>query len=137
MTYSSTYDPNRYTSISQAIRSIENMRSGGRIVIDGLEREVIGRMRYLLYDWMSHLGIKKSYRIRSDPHRGEITILHLGMSDTMNIREDVPNTEVENLVGELIGIENPEDIVEQWIKEKRTNIIGGAEILRRLGEILS
>lgn len=135
--YSKQFDQKRYEPISRAVGQIEKLSPGGKVTIENLTREQMVRVRYLLYDWMSHLGVKQSYRIRTDYSTKQITVTHLGAYENMDVSISQGSKYLEPFVEQLIGLENPEEQIRLWITEKKLNVEQGAEILRSLKEVMA
>ena len=136
MSYSHKFNSEKYSSISSVIAKIEEMVGGDRVVVKGLDRDQVGMIRYLLYDWLSHVGLKRMFRLRTEWDVGEIVIKHLGTPVGMEVEVKRAVKGLEKELEELILEDNPEDRVEQWIKEGKIELEEGEVLLERLKEIL-
>lgn len=137
MTYTRKFTPERYRPITEVISKLEKLRSGGRVVISGLERETLMRVRYLVYDWLSHMGVKESYRLKMDYPRKELIVQHLGSPEELRVRVEVGGVSDE-LMKELIdNEERAKDLVEEWVSEGRVTKNEGEELLSALEQVLS
>ena len=139
MTYSSTYVPERYVLIEEVLGKIRDMAPGTRLNIDGRSRDSLSRFRYLIYDWLSHHSLKSQFRIKTDHEIHRLTIIHLGIPETLSITKDSPlGGELEALLQELIveEPENPEEALLQWTREKRITLENASVLLRRYAEVM-
>lgn len=64
--YSKTFVPERYSRISSLLEKVQALEEGGRVVLSGLETREIGEVRWLLYDWLYHMQLKKQFRLREE-----------------------------------------------------------------------
>lgn len=64
--YSKTFRPERYSRISSLLEKVQVLEGGGKVVLSGLETREIGEVRWLLYDWLYHMQLKKQFRVREE-----------------------------------------------------------------------
>lgn len=62
--YSKNFNPSKYKPIADLLGQIQVLEKGGSLWVNDLSREELHNTRWLLYDWLSHQGLKKNYRIR-------------------------------------------------------------------------
>jgi hypothetical protein len=137
MPYARKFNPDRYRVIQGVISKLERLQSGGRVVVSGLGREELERVRYLTYDWLSHMELKHNYRLRMDYRARELVIQHLGEPEGMRVRVDTGAVR-DDLMRELIdNEEGAADLVNQWINEGKVTQSEGEELLSALAQVLS
>jgi len=64
--YTKNFNPERYKDIKDILEKIQALEPGSRLSIKGLRRDEIHQLRWLLYDWMFHMGIKSKFQLRQD-----------------------------------------------------------------------
>ena len=64
--YSKTFRPERYSRISSLLEKVQALEEGGKVVLPGLETREIGEVRWLLYDWLYHMQLKKQFCVREE-----------------------------------------------------------------------
>lgn len=77
--YSKKFDPSRYESIKDVLEKIQDLELGGTLWIRGLSKEQVYNTRWLLYDWLYHMELKRGYRLRVI--EGNILIVRLKKLD--------------------------------------------------------
>lgn len=63
MTYTKTYNPRRYLPILKAAEEIQELEEGESYDIDVRESQ-IANIRWLLYDWLTHMSLGEKFKIR-------------------------------------------------------------------------
>ena len=64
--YSKTFVPERYSRISSLLEKVQALEEGGKVVLSGIEKREIGEVRWLLYDWLYHMQLKKQFKLREE-----------------------------------------------------------------------
>lgn len=137
MTYTRVFNPKRYRVIEGVIPKIEGLSPGGRVIVSGLEREALARVRYLLYDWLSHMGLKESFKIKMDYAREELTVQHQGAPESLRVRVELPSVR-DDLMRELIANEErAEDLVNEWLREGKVTKEEAVELMAALAQVLA
>lgn len=137
MTYTRKFNEARYRPIAEVISKLERLRSGGRVVVGGLEREALARVRYLLYDWLSHMGLKESFKIKMDYARSELIVQHQGAPASLRVRVELGGVR-DDLMRELIANEErAQDLVNEWLSEGKITKEEGTELMLALEQVLA
>lgn len=133
MTYSVKFTPERYEPIGKVLESLKALRPGGFVTTAG-GREELARVRYLVYDFLSHTGLKKEFRIKT-----------LGSELLIQRKEDLREVKlsvndngelIESLI-ELWGTEAAKAALERWTKEGRISEEEGAELWKSVEKIMT
>lgn len=137
MGYSTSYNEARYKPIAKVIQKVKQLNAGERVRVKGVDKDALGRMRSLMYDWLSHMGLKSRFRIKTDYKFCELEIRDLRFSNGLDITvESAKVAGLEPLLEELIKSEEPKELVSQWIEEEKITVRDGSALLERLTEIL-
>lgn len=137
MGYSTSYNEARYEPIAKLIQKVKGLNPGERVKVRGVDKQALGRMRSLMYDWLSHMGLKSRFRIKTDYHFLELEVQDLRFSESADITvESAKVAGLEPLLEELIKSEEPKELVRQWVKEEKISVRDGSALLERLTEIL-
>lgn len=110
MSYTDTYNPDRYSEIESLLLELSNLEPGGRLTVKAKPQE-LARTRWLLYDWLYHNRLKPNYKIQTEQDR--LTIIKRGAALTISKeREELPE-KLDLLLREVIGEADPIKFLQQ------------------------
>ena len=133
MSYTVNFKEERYAPIKHAIESLEGLQVGDRVVMEEVDLTQIGTIKYLLYDWLYHKGLKTMFKVGSNLSRREIWVERRLPIGAMRIRKETTN---QRLLEELIISEEPEKLVGKWVEKKEITETQGERLLDNLSKIL-
>ena len=138
MTYG-RYTPERFEPIRDITTRLESSSPGEKITISGIHPDDLTRIRSLLYAWLHLTGVKRRFRILTDPPN--LIIKHLGtpaLSLTINSSSLV---HLEPLIEEIIDncdtVSQAEEIVNEWLSSKTINIREAMQLIEKIQMVLS
>jgi len=65
MTYSTIFNPERYRDIQRHLDALGDLPEGQFYELSGSSPKELQKARLLVYDWLHHMGLKGSFRIRT------------------------------------------------------------------------
>jgi len=124
MTYSKTFQLEKYSELQGILSDLENLTPGAQLKLEGLKEGLIGRVRYQLYDYLNQMGIKRLFRVRTEPAFGRISILRLGLPSDIRVSIEKPSLGLGALLEQLIKTDEAEvdDQIILWIREGKLSI---------------
>ncbi len=85
--YSKIYIPERYEELGSILTKIQSLEPGGKVELRGLGEET-NRVRYQIYEWLYHMGLKKLFRLKQD--LDTLTIRRLGLPTSLEVTTKSP-----------------------------------------------
>lgn len=136
--YSKTFKKDRYNSIMGITNELSELEPGASLKISGLSPETLHETRYLLYDYLHHLGTKSLFRLKSED--GLLVIKRLGLPGTVQVVMEKGKDALDGLLKELItldGSEKAEEKLAEWIKERKITAIEASDLFVRYRKVMS
>ena len=133
MSYTVKFTPERYEPIAKVLESLKALRAGGKVTIAG-GREELERIRYLVYEFLFHTGLKKEFKLRN--LGDEILIQRKADLREVRVAKDDKGEFIESLI-ELWGTLEAKAALERWTKEGRITEGEGAELWERIEKIMA
>ena len=138
MGYTAKYDEKKYQAIVPITGRLETLGPGERMTVGPFKDErQLRRLRYLFYDWLSHLGLKEQYRVRTYARALELEVEDLRWPNRLEVTMGKIKKHQEAPLKELVLADDPERVIQEWIKEEKITTQDGAVLLGKLEEILS
>jgi len=138
MSYSKHFNPARYEPIAKVLEAVQALRPGGRLTITGASSEELGQTRYLVYDFLWHMGLKEMFRLRT-LGEGTLLIQRLGLGDSVKV-EIAANTKrgemIETLI-ELWDTEAAKDQLKEWVDSRKISAEDGDELWTSVQKIMA
>ena len=108
--YSKTYNPKRYEEISELLEAVSTLEEGGRLTLSPSPKEDRGRVRYLIYDWLYHMSMKKSFRLQEE--EGCLIIRRRPSLTNITFQVEQPPlpSHLDSLFKELLIIDSLEEV---------------------------
>lgn len=134
MSYTVRFDETKFAPIAPLLAEIQNMAPGDklRLVLREVEKP---RLRWLVYDWLHHQGLKSQFVIKT--FDAELWILRKGKLNLSIEKETAPlPLEIENLLREMILANSPEP-ARLALREERINPEAFAAVVDRFEKIMS
>lgn len=138
MSYTKRFDKEKYDDLSWVTEKLKLLKPGGRLVVGPFRGErQLNRARFMLYDWLNHMGLKQLFRVRTRLRQGELEVENLQWPEGAEVTVVQGMKRTERLLEELVLAGEPKKKIEQWVRERRISNQDGVELLQRLEEILS
>jgi hypothetical protein len=138
MTYSSKYNADKYSQITDLLTQVSRLEPGGRITIKGLTPTEQARVRSLLYDWFHHMSLKARFKVKAEADRLSIIDRRLQNPITLTIETPLTSREEQELMGELIErYEEAEAVLECWVSEGKITDTRAKELRVKLEQVMS
>jgi len=133
MSYTAKFTPERYEPIAKVLESLKALRPGGKVTIAG-GREELERIRYLVYEFLFHTGLKREFKLRN--LGDELLIQRKADLREVRVAKDDKGEFIESLI-ELWGTLEAKAALERWKKEGRITEGEGAELWERTEKIMA
>ncbi len=137
MGYSSKFSPERYEPIAKVLEGIQALPPGKSTIVsvDPGRPEELGVIKYLVYDFLFHTGLKKNFRIKT--LENELLIQRLGLRAEPKFVLQKNNQELIETLIELWGEPEAKAQLESWIKEGKISAEDGDELWASVEKIMS
>lgn len=108
MSYSKTYDPEKYSPIASIIEKTQLLEQGEAFKVTGLKPSQSEDIRYLLYDWFRHMNLKGQFRV--EVSSTYLRVYRKGLPSTFTIVNEfnVLKPELEEILKESINLDKME-----------------------------
>lgn len=138
MTYSKNYNPEKYVEIQEILDRISSLRRGEKLVVEGLERGELMTARGLLYDWFSHLGVKKKFRISMEWEGPRMVVRNVELGEGLRLSVEKGDGALGEFVKELIevGEERAGEVLEGWMNEGKLTEEEAAKVLSKFSKAM-
>jgi len=137
MTYSKSFTPSKYTSISTALEKLQSLKPGARAVFVSVSPEAQARLRYLLYDYLHHSGLKAAFRLKTlGPTELMLQRLHQSLIRRTEDIDEKMSPYVEALI-EVWGTGRAEALIGLWKVEKDMDDEEATALWARVSEIMT
>jgi hypothetical protein len=107
--YASEFDESKYEHLRDILKEMQDLSPGERTLLRGMNQAERNRVRYLLYEWLKHMNMKKLFRIQDED--GTLIIRKLGLPNyTMHVERNALPERLDSILRECIGIGKEEDV---------------------------
>jgi hypothetical protein len=115
--YTKNFDPARFEKIRYILEPLQNLSPGEKITISGFSREEKITTRWLLYDWMSHMGVKSLFRIKEiDDH---LMVIRKAQEQGRITTSTILSSSCDKILQEMITTsDDPIDLLRAKLREK-------------------
>ena len=138
MTYTSKYNPDRYSQIADLLTKVSRLEPGARLMVKGLTPTEQARVRSLLYDWFHQMGLKARFKVKAEADRLSVIDRRLQSPITLTVETPLTSKEEQELMGELIEhYEEAEAVLECWVKEGKITDTRARELRDKLDQVMS
>lgn len=137
MSYSKKFSPEKYEGIAGILEKIQGMSPGARVTVSGVEAAALVEIRYLIYDFLHQMGVKKLYKIRS--LENALLIQRLGFKDEPKVLvEEEHSPKLEALIDawETPNV-NPELMLKVWVDTGELTREEGDALWEKVKRIMS
>ena len=128
MGYTKNYKPEKFLPIARQLEEIGEMLPGQSYEIKG-STETLTTVRWLVYDWLSHQGLRGSFKIRALP--GRLLIECKAKMEQIEGRNLDGDHEVESALLQAISSEEPGRVLRSLLSGPRL-----ASALEKLSRML-
>lgn len=108
MTYTKAFSEDKYSEIESALSQLPGLEAGGEVSISNLNTHEMAHVRWLVYDYLHHMGAKTRFRVKTDFDRKAIVIRRIGLSSVPQIqvnRSGLPSG-LAKILEDLVAIDN-------------------------------
>jgi len=85
--YSKKFNPTKYEPIKELLEQIQDLEEGSSLLVSPNSEKEEREMRWLLYDWFFHMGLKHLYRLRRETGGLGFRIFRSGFRFTFSLEE--------------------------------------------------
>jgi len=126
VSYAKRFNPEKYRAIQDLIDRMLELKPGRVLEVTRLRGEA-GRVRSLLYDYLSSSGNKAYYRIFWKKEKDQLTIHRMvdRMEFEIKVREEQPAQYLQDKLRELIGVPEEalaEETISHLLKEEKISV---------------
>ena len=137
MAYSRTFNPEKYSQISEHLARLETLEPGQRLRLSGFTNlDELERAKWLIYDWLHHMSLKPLFRVLTDYDQRELLLKRLGISPLRQTVEVPLDQAQEALLKQLILSDEPEATLRQWVSTGKVGIKEALDLERALARTL-
>ena len=135
MAYTRRFEPDRYDEITMITSKLPDMSPGEKFIFRGVDD--IAHIKWLLYDWLHHMGFKKNYTLYED--HTTLTIRRKGLSAGVTVEREAPpmSGRGREILKEMITSENPVELVTRYKDIGDVNIAEMGELLVEYNRVMS
>jgi hypothetical protein len=142
VSYTQSFSEDKYASIQVALDQLPGLEAGGEVTLSNLNLHEVGHIRWLVYDYLHHMGVKNQFRMRTDWERKALVIRRLGV--TSHIQIDVNRSGLarglDSVLQKLVALDNlqqAEDELGKMLAQKEIAPEDMGKILLELRRIFS
>ena len=137
MTYTKAYSEDKYGEIREALDQLPGLESGGEVTISNLNPHEIAHVRWLVYDYLHHMGAKSRFRVKTDHDRQAVVVRRIGLSSSPQIavnRSGLPSG-LAKILEDLVAIDDLEQAEAKLEQMVSDCIVGPSEYGRIIVEL--
>jgi hypothetical protein len=137
MGYSKKFSPERYEPIAKVLEAIQALEPGKSFIlsVDPGRPEELGLIKYLVYDFLFHTGLKKNFRIKT--LENELLILRLGLRAEPKFVLQKNNQELIETLIELWDTEAAKVRLKEWVDSGKISAEDGDELWKSVQKIMA
>jgi hypothetical protein len=135
MGYSKIFKPERYESIAKVLEAVQTLHPGGRLTISGGSKEELGVIRYLVYDFLWHMGLKGKFRVKT--LESSLLVLRLGFREEPKVRVEREQGELVEALIELWDTKAAEAQLKEWVSSGKISTEEGDELWKSVEKIMA
>ena len=113
MTYTKKFNPAKFTHLEETFKTLLDLSPGEKLTVGGVGVESLHSTRWLIYDWLYHMGMNKKFKISE--REGELVIIRKGGAIPTLRRETPTLKQLEPLLEEMLGSKD----ASLWLREAR------------------
>jgi len=112
--YSKKFKSERYGPVQGILDQMQSLEAGGSVRVKGLTVEMRQRAKYLIYDWLHHMALKRLYRIRDIDQ-----VLFISRMDLPPHSIEVEESPLTKIQEEILSslLMRDESVVDQMLQE--------------------
>lgn len=134
MTYTKKFNPAKFTHLTETFQSLLDLSPGDKITLGGLEIGALFRTRWLVYDWLHHMGMREQFRISQ--REGELVIIRKGGTPPIIKKETSSLAELEPFLEDMLRADDPISWLRETRKEKKITAEEMGILLDRYNEVM-
>jgi len=133
--YSKTFTPKRYEPIAKVLEAVQRLEPGERLIVSEAPGVEIGLVRYLVYDFLFHTGLKERFRLKT--LGTELLIQRLGTGEGLKVELQKSNQEFIETLIELWGSTDAEEALKGWVLSGKISAEDGDELWASVERIMA
>jgi len=106
MTYTKTFNPEKFAPIASVLEHLQTLEPGEKLVISLSSSVELANLRWLVYDWLHHMGLKEAFRLKVEDLGLEIK-RRAQPEFKINISSPVGKAHLDKLLKETITSSEP------------------------------
>jgi len=106
MTYTKTFNPEKFAPIASILEQLQALVPGEKLTISLKTKSEQTNLRWLVYDWLHHMGLKKVFRLRIEDLDLEIK-RRIEPEFEINISSPIGRAHLDKLLKETITSSEP------------------------------
>lgn len=123
MTYSTELKKQSYRGLDETLERLTKLAPGDRLVLENLSGPAQGSVRFKLYNWMHHNGIKENYKIITE--RGRLIVVRKGVDISSFTVERGLSAKLDKIFQQIIPLADPLPLLSQLLNSRE---LTGAEV---------
>ena len=136
MTYTKSFSPDDYELIAPTLQKIQDLKDGERLVLSGLSPEDKAALRYKLYNWLHHTGLKKHFRIKT--LQKDLVVMRKSFTGLQTFLEkDSLESSVEEIFKEMIQSDEPKALAKTKAQEGTITEEQALDLIERYNKVMS
>ena len=104
MSYTKVFNPKKFFAVRKILEEISELPPGASYDIAG-GKEMLGKMRWLVYDWLAHMELKEEFKVRR--LQGRLVVERLPPLKVQGKKVGEEKEEISRAVEIALGKENP------------------------------
>uniref|UniRef100_A0A6M3JXR0 Uncharacterized protein n=1 Tax=viral metagenome TaxID=1070528 RepID=A0A6M3JXR0_9ZZZZ len=106
MTYTKTFNPEKFAPIASVLEQLQALVPGEKLTISLKTKAEQTNLRWLVYDWLHHMGLKEVFRLRVEDLGLEIK-RRIEPEFEINISSPIGKAHLDKLLKETITSSEP------------------------------
>jgi len=134
MTYTKKFNAAKFTHLTETFKNLLDLPPGGKLTLGGMEIGTLFRTRWLVYDWLHHMGLRKQFKVSQ--REGELVIIRKGGPSPILKRETPSLAELEPLLKDMLQVDDAVAWLREARREKKITAEEMGILLDRYNEIM-
>lgn len=130
--YTKKFNPDHYEELAPLLEQIQDLEEGSSLLVSASPKES-REMRWLLYDWLHHMGLKSLFRIQDE--EGGFRVRRRGFSFEFSLEEGPLPPSLALLFRELLSLSR-EEAKERLGKERGIEEKEKEQLLKRWKRVM-
>lgn len=132
-------DPD-YQALQGFFAQAETLEPGSRLTLNDFNPKQLDHIRWLIYNWLNHLGLKHLFKLKTDRDRGELVLYRKGLGNLGTKLDRLGlSSRLEEILKPLVGMEEKEVEIalHDLFVKKEVTLVESLEILEQWKKVMS